>query len=127
MEMHAFFSRMYQNRDGFESYISMGCFTPKFCMTLLESQPPQDKIILLSQIATLDYKSQIQVFFDFNNRALKQLFILRNVSIEDVFTQKPRSNMQRLPALTVDEFDPQDSSIVHSPGQGGGGQLGKVG
>ena len=96
MEMYAFFYRMYEGKSGFNSYINQGCFTAKFCMTLLESQAPTDKMSLLARIASLDYKSQIQEFFDFNNQCLKQLYVLRNVSIEDVFTKNQKPHLQKL-------------------------------
>ena len=67
MKMYKFYEKMYTNDIGFKTYISGGCFTAKFCMVILECNPAPDKMQLLSQIANLDYRSQINFFFQPRN------------------------------------------------------------
>ena len=83
--MFKFYEEMYANNDGFLIYVQQGCFSPKFATVLLECNPPTDKMELLRKTASLDYFSQVQFFFSYNNDALKELYVLRNLSSEDVF------------------------------------------
>ena len=89
IQMYEFYRKMFAgNAAGFQSYVRQGCFTSKFTGVLLECNPATEKMNLLSQVSSLDYFAQVQFYLTHNNEALKRLFILRNISNQDVFVTK---------------------------------------
>ena len=88
--MNKFYQKMYATSGSraFQNYVRQGCFTSKFTRVLFECNPASEKMKLLQQIASMDYFSQVQFYIRHNSESLKQLFVLRNISNEDIFAAK---------------------------------------
>ena len=64
IQMYEFYKEMFiEDPKGFHNYVHAGCYTPKFCSVLLECNPREHKMKLLTETANLDYRSQIHHFF----------------------------------------------------------------
>lgn len=85
--MYDYFNTLHGSNSGFESYIQAGIFNSNFCNALLETMPPTDKLSILRATKNLDFRSQIQYYFNYNNESLTELFLLRNMSSQDVFSK----------------------------------------
>ena len=85
--MYEYFHALYGNDSGFETYVQAGIYNSNFCNALLETMPPTDKLSLLPAKKNLDFRSQVQFYFNYNNQSLTELYFLRNQSTSDVFSE----------------------------------------
>ena len=106
--MFRYYRHMYPDNSSFLTWIMSGCYSSDFCSALLQSMPAEEQMFLNRSTMQLDFKSQLEYFYNWNLRRLSEMYTMNNNCNKNIYetsNTKPRKIIQE---ETLEKEDPKD-------------------
>ena len=113
--MFQYFRVMYEDDNSFLTWIMSGCFSSSFCSALLQSMPVEEQMSLNRDTMQMDYKSQLEFYYQWNYRRLNEMYRMSNncdQSIHDNSNTKPKKPTQDDTAERSDAIGNDPTKVI---------------